>query len=187
MASVGSVTLVGLAQSAMSAIASVLERALCVPMSPRVARCVAAGDAAGVRRLYRSTVLAVAAATACVGAAFVAVQPVWAPGMNLLLSLEAERAALLWWLCILLLGFLFVAAAGTAVVAVFYALGDTRTPALIGLTGFGIGVVAKSAGFLMLGLQGLVLATSLYYIANLVALVVSVERRIERLRTAGRP
>ena len=185
MAPIGGVTLLGLAQSAMGAVAGVLERSLCAPALPRIARCVAAGDATGVRGLYRRAVLAVGVATACVALLFIAVQPAWAVAMHALLSLDAERAATLWWLCILLLGFLFVAAAGTAVVGVFYALGDTRTPALIGLTGFVIGVAAKSAGFLMLGIHGLVLATSLYYIGNLVALVVSVERRIESLRAAG--
>ena len=88
---------------------------------------------------------------------------------------------------VLLLGFVLVAAAGTAVVAVFYAMGDTRTPALIGSAGFVLGLAAKAAGFLAAGLPGLAAATSLYYLLNLGALVYFAWRRLERLGAVPAP
>jgi peptidoglycan biosynthesis protein MviN/MurJ (putative lipid II flippase) len=109
------------------------------------------------------------------------IQPWWSQGAEQVLKLPAERAGELWMLCLFLMGYMFVGAAGTAVVAVFYALGDTRTPAGIGVVGFFVGLVAKSLAFIAGGITGLALATSLYYLVNLVALVHVAERRLDRL------
>lgn len=187
MASTGSLTLFSLAQTGMAALTAVLERSICMPVAPQISRCIAQGDAAAARRLYRRAVGAVAAASVAAAVVLLVMQPWWAPSLAVLLKLPAARADELWLLCVLLLGYMFVGAAGTAVVAVFYALGDTHTPARIGVVGFFIGVVAKSLAFLGFGLTGLALATSLYYLANLAALVLSVERRIGTLVAHPQP
>jgi putative peptidoglycan lipid II flippase len=180
----GDLTLYGLAHSGMAALAAVFERAFAMPAGPSIARSVKAGEAEAVRRLYRRALLAVAAAAAFSALALLVLRPFAGGWLATALNLAPARADTLWSLCALLLGFLFVAAAGTAVVAVFYAMGDTRTPAAIGVAGFVVGVVAKSAGFLWLGIEGLALATSLYYLLNLVVLVVAVERRLAVRRAA---
>ena len=180
-ASAGSLTLFSLAQTGMAALTAVLERSICMPVAPRISRCIAEGDAAGARRLYRRAVGVVAVASAAVAVGLLAAQPWWASSLAALLQMPATRADELWLLCMLLLGYMFVGAAGTAVVAVFYALGDTRTPAWIGVVGFFVGVAAKSLAFLAFGIAGLALAASLYYLANLAALVLSVERRLGSL------
>jgi putative peptidoglycan lipid II flippase len=181
MAAAGSVTLLGLAQTGVGAVATVLERALCMPASSPLARALADGDSAKARHLYRRAVAMVALVSVVCGVALAGLQPWWASALGLALDLPAAAADLLWTLCMLMMGYLFVAAAGTVVVAVFYALGDTRTPALIGLGGFLLGIAAKSAGFLAFGLPGLAAATSLYYGLNLLALVWGIERRLARL------
>lgn len=178
LAPAGSITLLGLAHSGMAALATVFERSLCMPSMPRIARSVSLGELAQARSSYRRSVAAVAAASAAVGLVLILVRPWWGAALGISLGMSAGLADDLWLLCCLLMGYLFVAAAGTVVVAVFYALGDTVTPARIGLLGFAVGVVAKSVGFLWLGLEGLALATSLYYLANLLVLVLTLERRI---------
>lgn len=186
-ASAGSLTLFSLAQTGMVALTAVLERSICMPVVPQISRCIAEGNAACARRLYRRAVGTVALASAAAAIGLLAVEPWWAPSMAALLKLLPVRADELWLLCLLLLGYMFVGAAGTAVVAVFYALGDTRTPAWIGVAGFFVGLVAKSLAFLAFGIAGLALATSLYYLANLAALVLSVERRIGSLAARPQP
>lgn len=180
----GSVALFGLAHSAMAALAGLLERSVCMPVTPSLARSAAAGDADTTRRLYRHSVVITAMATAAVGVGLVLVQPWWGTLAGLVFRVPEQTARELWWVCLHLLGFLFVAASGTAVVSVYYALGDTRTPARIGLAGFLLGVVAKSVGFWLMGLQGLALATSLYYLGNLAALAVGAERRLRAMSGA---
>jgi putative peptidoglycan lipid II flippase len=187
LAPAGGVTLFGLAHSGMAALATVFERSLCMPAAPRIARSIARSDLLAARGLCRRSVLAVALASAAVALTLLLARPWWDSSLAALLGMQAERAHDLWKLCGLLLGYLFVAAAGTVVVSVFYALGDTSTPARIGLVGFGVGMLAKSAGFLWLGIEGLALATSLYYLGNLLALVLALERRIGRLLAPGRP
>jgi peptidoglycan biosynthesis protein MviN/MurJ (putative lipid II flippase) len=81
-------------------------------------------------------------------------------------------------LCVLLLGFLQVSASGSVPVAAFVALGDTRTPARLSIVAFIAGVVLKSLCFLWTGLAGLALATSVYYLGNLVVVTLFLERRL---------
>lgn len=180
----GSVALFGLAHAAMAALAGLLERSLCMPVTPRLARSATAGDADTTRRLYRRSVAMTAVATAAIGVGLLLVQPWWGTLAGLVFRVPEQTAEGLWWICLCLLGFLFVAASGTAIVSVYYALGDTLTPAKIGLVGFLLGVIAKSAGFWLAGLQGLALATSLYYLGNLAALAAGAERRLRAMSGA---
>jgi peptidoglycan biosynthesis protein MviN/MurJ (putative lipid II flippase) len=71
-----------------------------------------------------------------------------------------------------------VASVAVLLMAAFYALGDTRTPVTIGVSGFLIGLVLESLAFLWLGLLGLAAATSVYYVANLLILSAPLEKRI---------
>jgi putative peptidoglycan lipid II flippase len=187
LAAAGSVSLFGLAQSGTTAWATVLEKSLCMPLGPQIARAVGAADAEAARRLMRRALVRVALAGAASLAALLLLLPVWNALLGAVLALDAARAFELWLVCALLLGFVFVAAAGTAVVAVFYALGDTRTPALIGSAGFVLGLVAKAVGFLSAGLPGLAAATSLYYLFNLSALVHFAWRGLDRLEPVSAP
>lgn len=84
----------------------------------------------------------------------------------------------LWWLCLLLVGYLLVGASGNLPVAVFHALGDTKTPVKIGLIGFGVGLFVKAACYDSYGLKGMVLGTSIYYTFNMVLMMYLSEKRI---------
>ncbi len=178
MAPAGGVTLVGLAHSGMSAMALVLERSLCASVAPQLARLIAADDTQAARKLLRRSLLSTGMATLAVAMVFLLLKPFWSEALELMLKLQAGAAATLWAMCLLLLGYLYVAAAGPSVVAVFYALGDTRTPATIGVVGFVLGTALKSFGFLGWGLEGLVLATSAYHLCNIAALVFGAERAL---------
>lgn len=178
-ASAGGVTLLNLAQSAMGVLATVLERAICVPAAPELARLVQRRDYMGVRRAYRRCVLLISLITALLAAGLVAIYSVWQPLFDIALNMPAPQAAEIWWICLALLGYLHVAAAGTIVVAAFYAMGDTRTPLTIGVIGFFVGVLLKSVGFLQMGLIGLASASSLYYLCNMMFMCIFLEKKID--------
>jgi putative peptidoglycan lipid II flippase len=72
-------------------------------------------------------------------------------------------------------------AIGQVTSGALYALGDTRTPPVIGAIGFTLGIGLKLAGVRWLGTPGIALGTTIYYVVNLLllngALVRSVKQR----------
>jgi len=64
------------------------------------------------------------------------------------------------------IGYFIAAAFGDLLAKSFYALGDTRTPSLIGAVGFTLGIGFKILGVQWGGACGLAWASSLYYLLN---------------------
>jgi putative peptidoglycan lipid II flippase len=60
--------------------------------------------------------------------------------------------------------------AGQIVAAGFYARGSTSWPVRVGVVGFSFGAVLKIIGFAWLGVVGVALATSVYYVINPIVL-----------------
>lgn len=177
-AAAGSVTIFNLAMTANGAVATILERAISMPVAPRMARDAAAGRFAEVRATYRRCILHITGLVLVFAVALGASQPLWTSLVAPTLNIAPPLAEQMWLICLLLLAYLHVAASGTIAVNTFYAMGDTRTPVKVGVVGFLIGVVLKSAAFLAFGLTGLAAATSLYYAGNMVAMCLLLERRL---------
>lgn len=179
LAPAGGVTVFNLAQTAMGALATILERAVCVPVVPQLARLAAREDYEGLRKAYRTCVARISLAAALTAVGMIALYPAWEAILAMLLKVTPGQAHDMWFVCLALLGYLHVAASGTIAVSAFYALDDTRTPVRIGMAGFILGVILKSAGFLLMGLTGLAIATSAYYICNMVAMCILLEKKID--------
>jgi peptidoglycan biosynthesis protein MviN/MurJ (putative lipid II flippase) len=177
-APVGAVSIFGLAQTAMGACATVLDRAICVPSAPVLERLVDSGDFEGVRREYRRCVRRIALLAAPIPLVLLCLLPVWESLLHLTLHVGPAVASSLWVMCMLLTGYLLVGASGSIVVSAFYAVGDTRTPASVGTLGFFIGTALKSVAFVWFGVPGLAMATSLYYLLNMAAMCLLLERKI---------
>ncbi len=175
----GGVTVFNLAQTAMGALATVLERAICIPVVPQLARLVAQEDYEGLRKAYRTCVARISLATALTAVGLLALHPAWEAILEILLKVSPGQAHGVWFVCLALLGYLHVAASGTITVSAFYALDDTRTPVRVGMAGFLLGVILKSAGFVLMGLTGLAIATSAYYLCNMVALCILLDKKID--------
>ena len=91
-----------------------------------------------------------------------------------------EQASLLYAMCFALLGMAGGAACAAVAVVAFYALGDTRTPMLVGVVGFIVSIGVKYLFFAQWGLVGLAWATTIYYVLNLLCLWLLLERRVAR-------
>jgi len=81
-------------------------------------------------------------------------------------------------LLVLYLGMVVAAGFGEVTAKVFFAIGDTRTPVLVGVSGFTIGVLLKFGLTPVLGAMGIVLATSVYRLLNISAMSVLLFRRL---------
>jgi len=180
LAPAGGMTTFNLMQLGMGAVASVLERALCVPAIPSLARLADTSDHAGMRKLYRQRLVRVGIAVGIVLLTLLAVRPWWGSLVGSLLRIDADAAASTWWLCIVLVGYLYPAAAGSIVVSSFQALHDTLTPVRIGTIGFALSLLLKAAGFLSAGLPGLAAAIAVHYMGNMVVMTWLLERRLNR-------
>jgi len=178
-APVGAVSLFGLAQTAIGAFATVLDRAICVPVVPQLARLAERGDLVALRDQYRRCVLRVGLVSATIPLSLLCLHPLWGVLLRSTLHIGPAAAESIWLMCMLLTGYLFVGAAGSITAAAFYAIGDVRTPMMISVIGFGFGLVVKSLAFVWLGLVGLALGTSLYYAINMAVMCLLLERKLD--------
>lgn len=176
--SAGGLTLMGFALTAMGAVATVIERSVCVPVSPLLARYAAGNKYQALRNKYRKTLLIIAILVFFIGALLFGLKTLFISLITHLLNLESEMAENFWLLCFLLLGYLFASVSGSLTVSIFYAMDDTKTPVKIGTLGFIASIPIKSIGYLVFSLPGLVLATSIYYGLNLLALLFLLEKTI---------
>lgn len=174
----GGVTTLGLAQSAMGALSTILERALCVPVIPVLSRLAKAGRYRELRHAYRSGSLKLLLLVLALDGALLALKPLSIAAIMMVIRVDQPSAEVIWLLCLILSGYLFSSAAGSLVVSSFYAMGDTKTPVKIGMFGFAAGIVIKSAGFILFQLPGLCFAISFYYLANMAALWLLLEKRL---------
>lgn len=178
MAPAGGLTVLALAQTGIGALAQVLERAIAVPALPRMAPLVQQGQHIALWTLVRGSVLRIALVCAACAAVLLALAPWWNEGLQWMMRMSLASADQAWWLCLALIGFLFVSAAGGLPVAAFIALGDTRTPIVISSIVFFVGVLLKSLGFLAGGLLGLAVAASLAYLVNFGIVTLLLRKRL---------
>jgi len=176
-ASEGSLTSFSLAQLAIGAIATIMERVISMPLTPALARYVAIEDYAGLRRAYRQAMKRITLATIAFLAVITIAYPVFISFLEIVLKVSPDVAKVIWSIMLLLIGSLHVAVSGSLAVACFYAMGDSKTPVVIGLLGFCLGVFFKSIGFLAYGLPGLAAATSFYYLINILLFDISLTKK----------
>lgn len=174
----GAITTLSLAQTAMGALATILERAICMPITPSLARHVAQSDYVGLRRAYRSGIFRITIAVVCFGILLVALKPMFVVVTATVLNIQTEAALTFWLICLLLIGYFHAAASGTVVVATFYAMGNTKTPVKIGVAGFLLSIGVKAIGYLWFGLLGLALGTTIYYSLNMLVMWIILESTI---------
>ena len=178
-AGIGGITILNLAQTAMGALAKVLEHSICVPLIPSFSRRIRDNDYEGLRKSYRQGVLIISVIVVLLAVLMLIAKPLFISLFVILLGLQDNIANSLWLTCFFLLGYLHVAASGHLPVSVFYALGDTKTPVQIGLVGFIISIIAKLVGYTYFGLLGLSIAISLYYFLNLIVMCLYLEKHID--------
>lgn len=185
----GAVTILGLAQLGITALATILERAILTPVAPDFSRLLARGDIARLRTSYRRCIGKTALASLAIAGLLLAVRPAWNELLLVALRTPADTAEQIYWVSLLLLPSLFSAVSASSAAAVFYAFGETRLPTLIGIWGFAASLVLKGGLFLAFGVPGIAAGISLYVMLVLLLYHVAVSRRLTRAlleRDAGR-
>lgn len=180
MAPPGALSLLYLAQQLYAAGHQVLHSAVAAPMVPQLARLSAQEDYRGFRRLSRARLVAVGSFALVALAGLVLAGR---PALDLLFGhgrFAPPQISQLWWLMIALGGTWLGGSTGQILAASFYAQGDTITPTRIGVFGFTIGLVLKIGGFFWLGIMGIALASTIYYLLNAILLSFYLQRSARR-------
>jgi putative peptidoglycan lipid II flippase len=183
----GGLTTLNLSLTGMTALSSVMERALCTVPITSLSHLALRRDFDGMRRTYRRCLRLAALAAAAVLLVLLALLPVWTEAAHLTLGLARPAAMQMWWLCALLVAFLVPASSGPALTYSFYALSDTTTPARVGIIGFLVSIVLKAAGFYLFGLTGIVISIVVHYVGSISALCWLLERRLRHEAATSTP
>jgi putative peptidoglycan lipid II flippase len=174
----GDITILSVAQLALTALATILERALLAQALPSFAKRLNSGGPQELRRAYRSCVRRILATVTLVAVVLLAIRPVWDGMCATLLRMSAETAWQFWLICVALVPSLFVSVAGSAAVAVFYTFGETRVAAAIGIFGFLLSLILKALLFQRFGIVGIAIGSSLSLTVNMIIYHIAVERRL---------
>lgn len=186
MAPAGGLTLLSLGQQTVVSGAVILGTAVGAPALPKLSLHAKRHEWGAFERMYRQRfgLLALVALSGVIGVALVGALAI--PRLPEVGRLSQDDLRTLWTLVLLLSGVVVGGSVGTVSGNAFYAFGDTRTPALIGVIAYTVGVVLKIAGFLLAGISGIAIATTCYYVILNLLLHVELSSRVRsRLVGAG--
>jgi len=173
----GSLSLYYLAQQIYGAVGQVLNKAISAPMVPLLSLLHKAGDRAGFQLIYHRKLLQVTAITI---AGLLLLGLIGQATLDLLIghgSVNVDNVRELWWIMLCLGGVFIGGAAGQICSSSFYASGDTITPTRMSMYTYTSFIPAKVAAFHYGGVIGLAIATSIYYITNLLLQAFLLEKK----------
>ena len=184
LAPAGGLSLLYLAQQVWGAVGQVVNRAVALPVTPRLAQLAAGGEWGRFQDLYRRRLAWVLVLTAACIAGLLAIGQ---PALGFVFGIRNVTSAdvhLLWVLLLLLVGFLIGDPTSHLLLTSFYTTGDTATPTWIGIIVYTFGIVLKLGGFYVFGLVGLAGGTSLYWLLRSTVLWLVLRRRTAPLAAA---
>jgi putative peptidoglycan lipid II flippase len=173
----GSLSLLYLAQQLHGAGSQVLGKAMAVPTMTRLSVAAKSGHRRDFARQFRHTFAAMLAVGLLL---VVGLLVIGRPTLATVMAhgeLGREDSQVLWWLLVLTSGLLVGGSIGTLTAGAFYAVGDTKTPTVLGSVSFTIAIFVKVVAFSLFGLEGLALAISIYYLASLALMTGALYRR----------
>lgn len=185
MTTPGGLSLLYFSEQIYGAGSQIVNRAIVAPVVPLLAEHAKLGDSGLFRHIYRKRLLGLG----CVGlAVFVLLVSGGGPLGRLFRfygDMKGENVELLSRIMLALVGFFIGGIMGQVLSSSFYAKGDVSTPLRVGVIGFSLGIALRVLGFLVLGLVGIAIGTSLHYMLNVLALYVLLERKIHPASSHG--
>jgi len=176
MSGAGTLSLFYLGQQIYGAGNAVLNKAVSAPLVPTMSMLHKAGDRAGFQKAYRKRLVLIAVST---GVGLLVFAMVGQSVLELLVgwgAFRAEDVHALWLIMLGLAGVVIGGSAGQITSSAFYASGNTRTPTSISMTSYTVFIPVKFASFYLCGVMGLAIATTVYYMTNLILQIVFLRR-----------
>jgi len=166
-ASSGSLSLYYLGQQIFGAANQVLNKAIVAPLVPILSKLYKAEDTAGFKRAYRRKLIQMA------GISLFSLLILGFFGQYLLSllvgygKLSSQNLELLWLMMLLMSGQFVIGNLGMIMTAMFYSVGDTKSPTIVGVVAYTLGVTIKILMFYYAGALGLALGVTIYFIISL--------------------
>ena len=172
----GSIVILDLANRTYGAIERILNQGIVTPVVPPLVRQRKSGDWTGFRRLYRKKLTEMffsnAALVLGLFLAYAMVSNNRAIGLlaHMPGSLGPDAVKTLAAVFVCMSGRLLFSGLNHTLTSAFYAAGDWTTPTKITASTYTVGLIARVAGFFLLGLRGIALAASLFAFITFIAL-----------------
>jgi putative peptidoglycan lipid II flippase len=163
----GSLSLYYLAQQLYGAVSQILNKAIIAPLVPKLSIKYKKKDKVGFQLIYYRKLLQVGIIS------FGGLLILGLFGQNLLYLLVGHgRVSIgnieqLWWIMIWLGGMFIGGTMGQITSSAFYSIGDTKTTTQISIISYTAYIPCKVLAFYFLGIAGLCLTTTIYFITNL--------------------
>jgi len=162
----GELSLLNLAQQIFVTANSILVKVLVNTMVPEMAIANATGDEKRFNQILRKRLIISFVSTTIT---LVAMLLIGRGVLSFIFSFKkftTDDVHKLWWLLVLLTGYLMGGLIGSVTSASFYAKGDTVTPTKIGAVLFTIYIPVKILCYLKFGISGLAISISIYYLIS---------------------
>lgn len=182
-APVGHLSVLHLAQQVYAAGSSILTKALINPVLPTLAQAASQRAWPAVEAMGRRRLLIV---VSCAAAAWLPLLVVGRPAMQAALApwLPPDEISRLHAVLMALAGVWLGGLAGQLLTVGFFAVGETRTPTLVGVIGFTLAIPVKILGFIGWGVVGLAAASSAGSLGNAITHRLLLSRHLRRRAAA---
>lgn len=177
----GGMTAFSLAQTAMSAVATILEKSISMPITPTLTRLAVMNEKKSLLILYKRTILKFMTIISLFIMLVIISQNIIIINLINYLKINSETAQLILMLFLTLTLYGCIAGLGGLTNSIFYALNDTKTVAIIATAGFLLSIIVRFIGFYYYGLIGLAASISIYYLLNFIILNKILNKRIENV------
>lgn len=180
----GSLSLYYLAQQIYGSVSQVLNKAIATPMVPVLSMLHKAGGTSGFQHIYHRKLLHVG----LISLSGLLMLTLFGETLLKLLvgygNVDAEKISELWWIMLWLGGMFIGGATGQIASSAFYSIGDTGTPTRLSIVSYTVYIPSKVGAFYFGGVFGLAVATSAYYMINVLVQVWVLEWRWKRERAS---
>ena len=164
----GGLSLYYLAQQIYGAASQIINRALATPLVPTLSNLHKKGDSSGFKKLYHRRMIQVGLLSILGILTFVFFGRLILSPLVEYGKLSFANLELLWLIMLLMVGQFAIGNLGMIMTSMLYSVGDTRLPTLSGAISYIIGTFIKIVLFNLLGLPGLALGVTTYYLVSLI-------------------
>jgi putative peptidoglycan lipid II flippase len=176
----GSLSILFTGQQIYSLLTQVINKSIAAPAIPMLAVRAHAGDWPAFRDLYHKRIWWTSALGALVVGGMIVLGP---PILSLLVgrgNFSLETVDLLWRVLIALSGVCVGGFVAQVTIGGLHAMGDTRTPTKLGMVTYTLYIPVKILAFVTHGLLGMAVATSAFFVTNMLGQLYYLERNTRR-------